>query len=79
MHQNIELVLESCRTFTNLSRIPSVQGFENSKVCQIMTILLDHSEPAVVYETCGTIINLCVHNFGGIYRQIFIENDAITK
>eukprot|EP00842_Homolaphlyctis_polyrhiza_P003884 jgi/Hompol1/4497/HPOL_001785-RA len=64
IHDNNEIVIEACRICANLSRIKSLSGFDETR------------EPAVVYQVCGTLMNLAKHPRASTYCQTVIENNG---
>ncbi|EGF82467.1 hypothetical protein BATDEDRAFT_86651 [Batrachochytrium dendrobatidis JAM81] len=79
MHDNPEVVVEACRAYANLARIHDTRGYQASRVCDLATILLDHTDAAVVYQACGVLMNLTLHAHKEIFKSIILENNGDTK
>nr|KAJ3418052.1 Armadillo repeat-containing protein 2 [Polyrhizophydium stewartii] len=79
MHDNCEAVLEACRACANMSMCRDIGGFEDSPVCEIMTILLDHADPAVVWQACGVIMNLSAHRRASAFGATVLANEGDAK
>ncbi|KAI8927486.1 armadillo-type protein [Entophlyctis helioformis] len=79
MHDNPEIVLEACRASANMTRLRDVQGFDTAHVCQVMTILLDHADKAVVHQACGVLLNLGNRHKANSIRACVLSNEGHTK
>ncbi|KND01582.1 uncharacterized protein SPPG_03380 [Spizellomyces punctatus DAOM BR117] len=85
LHNNPEAVVEALRILANLSHYSDVRSvMAKQRGTEILTILLDHANRSVLYQTCGVLINVVSPSTtpgGGscIHRSIITQNDGVEK
>lgn len=72
--QNSEVVVESVRALGNFSREANFRDYmRSSRVDETLVVLLDHSDPKVVYGVCGVLLNIAADTTG---HAVFFEKDC---
>jgi hypothetical protein len=65
MSDNVEIVTETARVFSNLTRFPLSRSNQFTiHLTKIATMLLDHQEMEIITFACGILMNLLKNNVG---------------
>jgi biotin-(acetyl-CoA carboxylase) ligase len=73
LYDHPDAVLESARAFGNLSRSEAVlEWMRETRVDEVMLILIDHSRTDIVHAICGILINM-TNDSHGRHIEMFIK------
>ncbi len=79
LYDHPDAVLESSRAFGNLSRSPDVRAWmHETRVDEVMLILIDHSRIDIVRSICGVLINLA-NDANARHSEMFASGSIIDR